>query len=85
MVRRMSNIATTSNGGDGTKVVESLKSFGVATKMRQAKQAFEAYKIDGVPSIGIHGRWFTSGSLANGNEKALAVADILIQRARKPA
>ena len=75
----------TSNGGDGAKVVEALKSFGVATKMRQAKQAFEAYKIDGVPSIGIHGRWFTSGSLANGNERALAVADMLIQRARKPA
>ena len=75
----------TSNGGDGTKVVEALKSFGVATKMRQAKQAMEAYKIDGVPAIGIHGRWFTSGSLANGNDKALAVADHLIQRARKPA
>lgn len=74
-----------SGGGDGAKVVAELKSFGVATKMRQAKQAFEAYKIDGVPSIGIHGRWFTSGSLANGNDKALVVADYLIQRARKPS
>jgi len=72
-----------SNGGDGAKTVEALKSFGVATKMRQAKQAVDAYKIDGVPSIGIHGRWFTSGSLANGNDKALAVADYLIQQARK--
>jgi protein dithiol oxidoreductase (disulfide-forming) len=72
-----------SNGGDGAKAVEALKSFGVATKMRQAKQAMDAYKIDGVPSIGIHGRWFTSGSLANGNDKALAVADYLIQQARK--
>ena len=74
-----------SNGGDGAKVVEALKSFGVATKMRQAKQAMDAYKIDGVPAIGIHGRWFTSGSLANGNDKALVVADYLIQRARKPS
>lgn len=74
-----------SNGGDGAKVVEALKSFGVATKLRQAKQAMEAYKIDGVPALGIHGRWFTSGSLANGNDKALAVADYLIQRARKPS
>ena len=81
------DIATfvTGNGGDGVKVVEALKSFGVATKLRQAKQAFEAYKIDGVPALGIHGRWFTSGSLANGNDKALAVTDHLIQRARKPA
>jgi protein dithiol oxidoreductase (disulfide-forming) len=73
------------NGGDGAKVVEALKSFGVATKLRQSKQAFDAYKIDGVPALGIHGRWFTSGSLTGGNDKALAVADHLIRLARKPA
>ena len=71
------------NGGDGAKVLEAMKSFGVATKLRQAKQAFEGYKIDGVPTLGIHGRWFTSGSLTGGNDKALAVADYLIQQARK--
>ena len=75
----------TSNGADGAKVVEAYKSFGVATKLRQAKLAADAYKIDGVPALGIHGRWFTSGALAAGNDKALAVADHLIQRARKPA
>jgi thiol:disulfide interchange protein DsbA len=75
----------TANGGDGAKTVEALKSFGVDGKLRQAEQAFAAYKIDGVPALGIHGRWFTSGSLANGNDKALAVTDYLIQRARKPA
>jgi thiol:disulfide interchange protein DsbA len=70
-------------GGDGAKFVEAYKSFGVATKVRQAKQLSEAYKIDGVPTLGIHGRWFTSGSLAGTHEKALTVADALIQRARK--
>ena len=75
----------TANGGDGAKTVEAMKSFGVATKLRQAKQAFEAYKIDGVPTLGIQGRWFTSGSLTGSNEKALAVADHLIQQARKGA
>lgn len=73
------------NGGDAAKFSEAYKSFGVATKLRQAKQLFEAYKIDGVPTLGIHGRWFTSGSLTGSNEKALAVADYLIQRARKPS
>lgn len=72
------------SGGDGAKFVEAYKSFGVATKVRLAKQAFEAYKIDGVPTLGIHGRWFTSGSLTGSNERALMVADHLIQRARKP-
>jgi thiol:disulfide interchange protein DsbA len=73
------------NGADGAKVVEAMKSFGVATKLKQSKQLFDAYKIDGVPTIGIHGRWFTSPALANGHERSLAVADALIQRARKPA
>jgi thiol:disulfide interchange protein DsbA len=74
-----------SNGGDSAKFAEAYKSFGVATKLRQGKQLAEAYKIDGVPTLGIHGRWFTSGSLAGGHERALQVADQLIQRARKPA
>lgn len=71
------------NGGDGAKVLEAMKSFGVATKLRQAKQSFEGYKIDGVPTLGIQGRWFTSGSLTGSNDKALVVADYLIQQARK--
>lgn len=73
-----------SAGGDGVKFVEAYKSFGVATKVRQGKQLSEAYKIDGVPTMGIHGRWFTSGSLAGSHDRALQVADQLIARARKP-
>ena len=72
-------------GGDDAKFLDAYKSFGVATKLRQGKQLAEAYKIDGVPTLGIHGRWFTAGSLAGTHERALAVADQLIQRARKPA
>ena len=74
-----------SAGGDDAKFLDAFKSFGVATKLRQGKQLAEAYKIDGVPTLGIHGRWFTAGSLAGTHERALAVADQLIQRARKPA
>ncbi|MDH5328871.1 MAG: thiol:disulfide interchange protein DsbA/DsbL, partial [Aquincola sp.] len=48
-----------SAGGDGAKFVDAYKSFGVATKVRQGKQLSEAYKIDGVPTLGIHGRFFT--------------------------
>jgi thiol:disulfide interchange protein DsbA len=74
-----------SAGGDGVKFVEAYKSFGVATRVRQGKQLSEAYKIDGVPTMGIHGRWFTSGSLAGSHQRALQVADQLVARARKPS
>jgi protein dithiol oxidoreductase (disulfide-forming) len=71
-----------SAGGDDAKFLDAYKSFGVATKLRQGKQLAEAYKIDGVPTLGIHGRFFTSGSLAGTHERALAVADQLIKRAK---
>jgi thiol:disulfide interchange protein DsbA len=74
-----------SAGGDGAKFVDAYKSFGVATKVRQGKQLSEAYKIDGVPTMGIHGRFFTSGSLAGSHERSLVVADQLIARVRKPS
>jgi thiol:disulfide interchange protein DsbA len=48
-----------------------------------AKQLSAAYKIDGVPAIGVHGRYYTAGSLTGSNERALAVADFLIGRVRK--
>lgn len=73
----------TQNGVDGAKFAEAYKSFGVATKVRQGKALSEAYKIDGVPSIGVAGRWFTAPSLAGSPERALAVTDALIQMARK--
>jgi thiol:disulfide interchange protein DsbA len=71
------------NGVDGAKFVEVMNSFGVQTKARQAKQLAESYKIDGVPALGIQGRFYTSGSLAGGQDKMLVVADFLIQASRK--
>ncbi|MBE7420229.1 MAG: thiol:disulfide interchange protein DsbA/DsbL [Ideonella sp.] len=71
------------NGIDGAKFIETMKSFTVASKLKQARQLAEAYRIDGVPTLGIHGRYFTSPSLAGGSDEALKVADQLIQRVRK--
>lgn len=73
------------NGVDGAKFSETFRSFDVATKSSKAKQLTDAYKIDGVPALGIHGRYFTSGALAGSHERALAVADFLIQRSRSGA
>ena len=70
-------------GADRAKFADAMKSFGVATKMRQARSLSDGYKIDGVPALGVHGRFYTSGSLANGLERSLLVSDHLIQLARK--
>lgn len=72
-------------GGNVEQFNEAFKSFGVATKVRQAKLLSAAYKIAGVPAIGVHGRWFTAPSMTGGFEQALTVTNHLIQLAQKSA
>jgi protein dithiol oxidoreductase (disulfide-forming) len=74
----------TANGVDGAKFLEQYKSFTVQSKARQAQQLSQSYKIDGVPAMGVQGRYVTSGSQAGSNERALAVTDTLVQSLRKP-
>ena len=70
-------------GLNKAKFLEMYNSFSVATKARKATQLQDAYKIDGVPALGIAGRFFTSGGLAQSMERALLVTDHLIAQARK--
>jgi thiol:disulfide interchange protein DsbA len=74
-----------SNGIDAAKFGQAYDSFTVQTKVRQATQLSTAYKIDGVPALGVQGRFYTSGPLAGSNERSLLVADYLIERSRKGA
>ncbi len=63
---------------DTAKILDAMKGFTVATKARQARQLAEGYAIDGVPTIGIQGRYRTAPSIAGSGERALAVSDALI-------
>jgi thiol:disulfide interchange protein DsbA len=71
------------NGVDGAKFSEAFKSFSVATKANVAKNLSNSYNVDGVPMLGIHGRFTTAPSMAGSHERALAVADFLIDRVRR--
>lgn len=75
----------TANGVDGEKFAAAFRGFSVNTKANRARQLSDAYKIDGVPALGVQGRFYTSGSLAGGGDRMLAVAGFLIDRARKGA
>ena len=63
--------------------MKTFDSFSVATKAKQASALAGGYKIDGTPSIGVDGRWLTSGSLAGSNERSLLVAEHLLRVASK--
>ena len=71
------------NGVDRAKFLSVFDSFAVQTKCRQARSLADAYKIDGVPAIGIGGQFLTSISLNGTPEKTLATVDFLVNRLRK--
>lgn len=71
------------NGVDGSRLLGTMNSFAVASKVRQASQLADGYRIEGTPSIGVDGRWLTSGSHAGSNAKSLLVAEHLIGVAKK--
>ena len=71
------------NGGDAAKFTSAFNSFSVATSVTRAKKLAESYKLDGVPTMAVQGRHVTSPGLAGGPERALAVVDYLVARARK--
>jgi len=73
----------TKNGVDQARFMAVFNSFGLQTKAAQARTLSEAYKIDGVPSLGIAGQYYTTISLNGTPEKTLATADFLIAKARK--
>jgi len=62
-------------GVDGKKFAETYRSFGVAGKVRRAVQLQNEFRVEGVPSLGIAGRYYTDGSLAGSMERALKVAE----------
>ncbi|TFZ01741.1 thiol:disulfide interchange protein DsbA/DsbL [Ramlibacter humi] len=71
------------NGFDKAKFQEIYNSFAVSTKARKATQLQDAFKVEGVPALGIAGRWYTDGTMAGSMPKALQVTDYLIAEARK--
>ncbi len=67
------------------KFTELYNSFAISTKARKATQLQDAYAVDGVPALGIAGRYFTSGTQAKTLERSLQVVDYLIGQSRSNA
>ena len=72
-------------GINKAKFVDAYNSFPIATKIRKATLLQDAYKVDGVPALGVAGRYFTSGSVTQTMERALLVTDYLVGLARSKA
>jgi protein dithiol oxidoreductase (disulfide-forming) len=71
------------NGLPEKKFIETYNSFGVASKARRATQLQDAFKVQGVPALGVAGRFYTDGSLTQTMDRALQVAEYLIGEVRR--
>ena len=65
-------------GVDMVKFKEVYNSFSVASQVRRATQLQEAYGVEGVPSMGVAGRYYTDGTMAGSMPSVLAVVNYLI-------
>ena len=72
-----------SQGIDRNTFLATYRSFAVISKARAARQMADAYRIDGVPTIVMQGRYVTSPSIAGTKAKAIAVMEFLEQKIRK--
>jgi thiol:disulfide interchange protein DsbA len=71
------------NGIPKAKFMELYNSFAVVTKAKRAAQLQDAFKVQGVPALGVNGRFYTDGSLAGSMERALQVTEFLLAEIRK--
>lgn len=70
-------------GLDRTRFSEFYQSFTVVGKLRRALQLQDAFRVEGVPALGIAGRYYTDGSLAGSTDRMLPVADALLAEVRR--
>jgi protein dithiol oxidoreductase (disulfide-forming) len=71
------------NGVESRKFIDTMKSFGVQSKLRRATQQTVAYKIDGTPAMAVAGRYTVSAEQGRTQQGMLQVVDGLVAMARK--
>jgi thiol:disulfide interchange protein DsbA len=71
------------NGVDTAKFLVQYNSFDVVTKAQKATQLQNAFKVEGVPALGVAGRFYTDGTMAHSMERALLVVQSLLDDIRK--
>ena len=72
----------TQQGVDRAKFLEQYNSFSVASKVTKATQLQNSYRVEGVPALGVAGRFITDGSMARRMDRALLVVDYLVKEIR---
>lgn len=72
--------ASTQSGVDAAKLATTTHSFAAMTKVRQADLLAEKYKISGVPTIVVGGKYRTSPAMAETFINTLEIVEFLVER-----
>ncbi len=70
-------------GVNKVKFDELYNSFAIQAKSTRATKLQNDYKVSGVPAMGIAGRFYTDGALAQSMERALEITDWLVSEVKK--
>ena len=71
------------HGVDTKKFAAAYRSFSVEAKMKRATQLTQAYKIDGVPTMAVDGKYVVNTEGIRSFQHLLSITDYLIDLARK--
>ena len=71
------------NGVNREKFEKEYSSFSVDSMVRKAKKKQKAFKIQGVPSIAVNGKYLTSGSMSGSYDNLIKIMDHLIVKESK--
>ena len=70
-------------GVDVAKFKEVYNSFTVANQVRKASALQQEYDVEGVPSMGVAGKYYTDGPRAGSMQNVLNVVDYLAKQSAK--
>ncbi len=75
-------IFTQHAGVSGEELIKVLNSFSVRSRVQQADGYGRMYRVSGVPSLVVNGKYRIDGKMAGSNTRMLQVADWLVERER---
>lgn len=70
------------NGIDRKAFLDAYNSFSVTTNAQRANKIADAYKVDGVPTVVVQGKYETSPSIAGTKTGAIQAMDYLVTQVR---
>ena len=71
------------HGVDRATFDKTFQSFEVETKLRRSQDLVRRYRIDGVPTVIVNGKYFTTGTMAGSSAGIFEVVDYLVAQESK--